>query len=349
MTETSPALSIHGSRLFAKWLADCRSSLAFTTYQSGKIFFIGLDAAQKLSVEERTFDRPMGLAARDLRIWMGSRQQLWRFENYLEPGQKHQGYDARFVPVAGHTTGDVDIHDVQIRPDGSPVFAVTRFNAIATVSERGSFKVLWTPPFIDKLAAEDRCHLNGVALEGATLKYATIVGVSNISDGWRDHRLSGGLVMDIPSGEAICEGLSMPHSPRIYQEKLWILQSGTGEFGFIDLASGAFEPVCFVPGFARGLCFVGDYAVIGLSLPRENRSFADLPFNATLSEKGGTAKCGLCVVNLKTGDLEHQLLLDGVVQELYDVCAIPNIIRPRVLGWKSDEINYVLKPEFANG
>jgi uncharacterized protein (TIGR03032 family) len=172
-----------------------------------------------------------------------------------------------------------------------------------------------------------------------------MVGPSNISDGWRDHRHTGGLVMDIPSNEVVCDGLSMPHSPRLYQDKLWILQSGTGEFGTVDTDTGIFNPVCFVPGFARGLCFSGDYAIIGVSLPRDNRSFTDLPFIETLAEKGGRAKCGLCVVNLKTGDLEHQLLLEGVVQELYDVCTLPGIITPAAVGWKSDEINFVLRPE----
>lgn len=345
MPVDTPSLSITGSRLFPQWLDEMRVSLVFNTYQSGKIFFVGLDAQKKLAISERTFDRPMGLAARDQRIWMSTRAQMWRFENFIDPGTNHDGFDARFVPVAGHTTGDVDIHDVQIRPDGSPVFAVTRFNAIAALGERGSFKVLWTPPFIDKIAAEDRCHLNGLALDGHTLKYATMVGHSNISDGWRDHRHTGGLVMDIPSNEVVCDGLSMPHSPRLYQDKLWVLQSGTGEFGTIDIDTGAFNPVCFVPGFARGLSFAGDYAIIGVSLPRDNRSFTDLPFVETLAQKGGRAKCGLCVVNLQTGDLEHQLLIEGVVQELYDVCTLPGIITPTVVGWKSDEINFVLKPE----
>lgn len=347
MTDEQSNLVINGSRLFSKWLEDMKASLIFNTYQSGKIFFVGLDESKKLSITERTFDRPMGLAARGQRIWMSTKAQMWRFENFIEQGAHHDGFDARFVPVAGHTTGDVDIHDVQIRPDGSPVFAVTRFNAIATLADRGSFKVLWKPPFIDKLAAEDRCHLNGVALDGETLKYATMVGPSNMSDGWRDHRLNGGLVMDIPSGEVVCDGLSMPHSPRLYQGKLWVLQSGTGEFGVVDPDDGTFEPVCFLPGFARGLSFIGNYAVIGVSLPRANRSFADLPFIKTLEEQGGVSKCGLCVVNLETGDLEHQLLLEGIVQELYDVCTLPGIIRPISVGWKSDEINYVLKPEVA--
>ncbi|MGB1035279.1 MAG: DUF4915 domain-containing protein, partial [Primorskyibacter sp.] len=98
MSDTrSPALEINGSRLFARWLAEAKTSLAFTTYQAGKVFFIGLQPDGKLSIFERTFDRCMGIAARDQRIWMSARTQVWRFENFLEPGTAQNGYDGRFV------------------------------------------------------------------------------------------------------------------------------------------------------------------------------------------------------------------------------------------------------------
>ena len=348
VNDPNPLLTLHGSRLFSNWLADMRCSLTFTTYQAGKVFFIGLMPDGKLSVVERTFDRCMGIAAKDHRVWMSARQQLWRFENFLEPGTALNGHDAQFVPVTGHTTGDVDIHDVQIRSDGNPVFAVTRFNALATLAERGSFRVLWKPPFIDRIAAEDRCHLNGVALQGDELKYATCVGRSNVSDGWRDHRQSGGLVIDIPSGEVTCDGLSMPHSPRLHNGKLWLIESGTGEFGWVDTDTGRFQPVCFLPGFGRGLSFIGDYAVVGVSQPRENRSFNDLALNDRLEKEGAQAKCGLCIVNLKTGDLEHQLILEGVVQELYDVAVLPDIVRPMALGFQNEDISFAILPEEEN-
>ncbi len=49
----------------------------------------------------------------------------------------------------------------------------------------------------------------------------------------------------------------MPHSPRVYRGKLWLLNAGTDYFGSIDLASGKFEPLTFCPGFLRGLAFAG--------------------------------------------------------------------------------------------
>lgn len=342
-----PQVVITGSRLFSRWLADARASLAFTTYQAGKVLFIGLQPDGTLSVFERSFDRCMGLAARERTLWMATRTQMWRFEDFLEPGTQKDGYDARFVPVAGHTTGDVDVHDVHLRADKPPLFIVTRFNAIATLAQRGSFEVVWMPPFIDRVVAEDRCHLNGMAVEDDQPRFVTCVGRSNVSDGWRDHRVGGGLVIDVATGETACAGLSMPHSPRLHNGALWLVQSGTGEFGRVDLKTGRFEPVCFIPGFARGLTFVGEYAVIGMSRPRENRTFTGLPLDERLAREGAQPKCGLAVVNLETGALEHQLIIEGVVQELYDVAVLPRIIRPMALGFRNDEIAYSIRPEIA--
>jgi len=118
--------------------------------------------------------------------------------------------------------------------------------------------------------------------------FVTCVGRSNVAEGWRDHRRSGGLVLDVASGEAVATGLSMPHSPRWHDGQLWMIQSGTGEFGRVDLATGAFEPVCFLPGFARGVSFLGNYAIIGVSRPRNNRTFEDLALDERLAAEGAS-------------------------------------------------------------
>ncbi|MCP5086734.1 MAG: TIGR03032 family protein [Rhodobacteraceae bacterium] len=340
---------MNGSRLFTAWLKDQKVSLAFTTYQAGKLFLIGMNPNGGMSVFERTFERCMGLGVGQRQLWMSTLYQLWRFENFLDPGEQHEGYDATFVPVTGHTTGDVDIHDIHVQADGSPLFVVTRFNCLATLSEKGSFRPVWTPSFIDRVAAEDRCHLNGMATDESGARYVTCVGQSNIVEGWREHRRDGGLVIDVASNETVATGLSMPHSPRLHQGKLWILQTGTGEFGTIEPEAGTFTPVCFLPGFARGMSFVGDYAVIGLSRPRENRTFEGLVLNERLEREGASPKCALCIVNLKTGDIEHRLEMEGIVQELYDVVVLPDTQRPKALGFRSDEIRFAVRPDVTEG
>lgn len=340
-----PRLELTGSRLFSAWLAGTKASLAFTTYQAGKLFLIGLRADGRLSIHERTFPRSMGLGTGPGgTLWLSSLYQLWRFENFLEPGETREGHDALYVPVSGHTTGDVDIHDIATGEDGRPIFVVTRFNCLAALSEHASFRPVWRPPFIDRLAAEDRCHLNGVAMREGHPAFVTCVARSNLAEGWRAHRRSGGVVLDVASGATVAGGLSMPHSPRLHQGRLWLVQSGTGEFGHVELGTGRFEPVCFLQGFARGLAFLGDHAVIGVSRPRENRTFEGLALHERLAREGAGPLCYLAVVNLATGDIEHRLVIEGVVEELYDVAAIPGVIRPMALGFRSDEIRFAVRP-----
>ena len=120
----------------------------------------------------------------------------------------------------------------------------------------------------------------------------------------------------------IVTGLSMPHSPRVYRDQLWLLDSGTGHFGRVNRATGKFEPLTFCPGYLRGLSFVGDYAVVGLSQCRENRTFQGLALDDNLKSHDAETHCGLCVIDLRTGDLVHWLWLQGIVHELYDVIGL---------------------------
>lgn len=329
------------SRQFPSWLNEQKTSLAFTTYQSGKLYFIGLRPDGKTSIFERTFVRCMGLWANAQTLYVSTLYQLWRLENVLQAGENRDGYDRLYVPRIAWTTGDVDGHDVVVDGAGRVVFANTLFSCLATVSELHNFVPLWQPPFITKLAAEDRCHLNGLALENGVPAYVTAVGRSDTHEGWRDHRRNGGIVMDVRSNEVVLEGLSMPHSPRMHQGKLWLLNSGTGDFGFVDLKHGRFEPVAFCPGYARGLAFIGDFAVVGLSKSRQNKTFSELELDERLEKANVAARCQLQVVDLKRGDVVHSLRMEGSVSELYDVVMLPGVRRPTALGFKTDEIRRV--------
>jgi uncharacterized protein (TIGR03032 family) len=340
-----PALEINTSRQLTNWMLEQKLSLGLTTYQAGKLFLLGLQPNGRLSVFERTFNRCLGLWTNGQTLWMSSLYQLWRFENVLEPGQVAGGYDRLYVPQVGYTTGDLDIHDVAVEASGRVVFVNTLFGCLATISETHSFVPLWKPPFISKLAAEDRCHLNGLALENGKAKYVTAVSQSDVADGWRDRRRDGGCVIDVPSNEIIASGLSMPHSPRVYRDKLWLLNSGTGQFGFIDRATGKFEDIAFCPGYLRGLTFHGDYAIVGLSKSRENKTFSGLELDSQLRTTGGEARCGVYVIDLNRGDIVHWIRIEGVVTELYDVVALPGVTRPQSLGFKTDEIRRVLRIE----
>ena len=340
-----PVLEISTSRQFLSWLAEQRLSIAFTTYQIGKLYFIGLKPDHTLSVFERNFNRCMGLCTTSNGLFMSSLYQVWRFENVLEAGQQQDGYDRLYVPQIGYTTGDLDIHDMAIDRDGRLIFVNTLFGCLATLSDTHSFKPLWRPPFISKLAAEDRCHWNGLAMRDGLPAYVTAVSQSDVVDGWREHRMNGGVVIDVERNEVVCGGLSMPHSPRWHNGRLWLLNSGTGEFGFVNFETGHFEPLSFCPGYMRGLSFHGDFALVGLSRPRHNKTFSGLALDDSLKSRNAEARCGIQVVDLRSGDVVHWLRIDGVVEELYDVVALPNIRRPMALGFKTDEIRRVLSVE----
>ena len=336
---SEPKLTISGSRQFISWLREMRASVAFTTYQTGKLFLLGLQADGRLSIFERTFERCMGLcAAGPDTLWVSTLYQLWRFENAVPPGQQAEGFDKLYVPQTAYTTGDVDAHDIALDAGERPVFVNTLFSCLAAPSESHSFRVLWKPPFISKLAAEDRCHLNGLAMENGAPRFVTAVSTSDVHEGWREHRRDGGVIIDVPSGEIVARGLAMPHSPRLHEGRLFVLNSGAGEFGTVDLGTGKFEPVCFCPGYARGLAMCGHYAVIGLSTCRESRTFQGLPLDDALATRNVQPRCGLQVVDLRTGDVVHSLSIEGVVRELYDVALLPGVVRPAALGFKTDEI-----------
>jgi uncharacterized protein (TIGR03032 family) len=330
------------SRQFTAWLRERAASIAFTTYQSNRLFLAGRMPDGRASVFERIFPRAMGLHASSERLWMSSFYQLWRLDNILQPGQVQDGYDRIFMPSIAYTTGDLDIHDIAIDRDGKLVFVNTMFSCLATIADGYSFEPLWKPPFISKLAAEDRCHLNGLAMRDGEPAFVTAISRADITDGWRSRRRDGGVLIDVASGEIVVQGLSMPHSPRWHNGRLWLCESGTGHFGSVDLAQGRFEPLTFCPGYLRGLAFVSDFAVVGLSKPRD-QAFQGLPLEEDLTSCDAEACCGVMVINLESGDIVHWLKLEGDVVEIYDVGILSEVHRPSAIGIMKDDIRRVLR------
>ncbi|MBA3481139.1 MAG: TIGR03032 family protein [Pirellulales bacterium] len=359
--DAGPWLQVQGSRHFLDWLAELRVCLAFSTYQTGKIFFVGRKPDAGLSVFERTFNHCMGLwaSANGRTLWLSSKFQLWRFEQAPAtvvpyrpaptdgddsgmPAWTERGYDVAYVPRVGYTTGDIDIHDIAVAEDGRVIFVCTLFGCLATLSERASFQPLWRPPFLSALVPEDRCHLNGLAMRNGRPAYVSVVADCDVADGWRDRRRDGGCIVDVATSEIVTRGLSMPHSPRWHRDRLWVLNSGSGEFGGVDLATGKFEPLAFCPGYLRGLAFVGDYAVVTLSKPR-HVTFHGLELDERLKQRGAEPQCGLQVIDLRTGAIAHWLRLDGsLVTELYDAVVLPGVRQPMAIGFKSNEIERLL-------
>jgi uncharacterized protein (TIGR03032 family) len=310
------AFELTASRQFTSWLASSGASIAITTYQSGKVILIGSnETTGRLSIFERTLDRPMGMAFDGRRLAIATLIQLTTFVDAGRGKENADGYDAVFVPQLAHYTADIDVHDLAFGSDGGLLFVNTLFSCLAAASETHSFRPLWKPKFITRLAAEDRCHLNGMALKDGRPAYVTAVAQTDVADGWRDNRVSGGIMIDVAANEIVCRGLSMPHSPRLHGGKLWLLNSGTGEIGIVDAQSARFEP------------------------------FAGLPLHDRLSAQNIAPRCALYVIDTETGDVAHWLRIHGVVNELYDVVVLPGIKRPMMIGFRQQDIRRTISIE----
>ncbi len=317
--------------------------LAISSYQSGKFYLLGQNKDGGLLVDERFFRKAMGICVPDQEtLLLATLFQIIKFKNVLEPGQEvNNVFDKCFVPRQLYVTGELDAHDVGQLKDGRIVFVNTVYNCLATPSPRHSFTPIWKPPFVSKIIKEDRCHLNGLAMEDGVPRYVTAVSKSDTIDGWRDRRFDGGIIIDVATGEIVIGGLSMPHSPRMYGGKLWVLNSGTGELGWVEPAAKAadakFHVVAFCPGFVRGLGFHGKYALVGLSKPRYER-FEGLALDKKLAEADSEPWCGVQVIDLDTGACVHWFRIDGAIGELYDVAVVPGVTRGMSLSFASNEV-----------
>ncbi len=332
----SSSLSITGSDGLWDWLDANNISIAFTTYQSNRLFLVGRNPNHRLAVNERLFDKPMGLYLDNHRLIMSTRYQIWELENRLAPAEEYHGSDRLYIPSTAHTTGDVNVHDVTIDRHQNLIFVNTDFSCLATLKAGYSFEPIWTPAFITKLAAEDRCHLNGLAMVEGEPTYVTACSDTNAAAGWRHHRVQGGVVIHVPSNQIIASGLSMPHSPRWYQGKLWLLNAGTGDLGYLDGSS--FVPIAFCPGFVRGLAFWGNFAIVGMSKLRST-TFGGLELEQRLAAMGQTSKCGLLMIDITTGQIVNWLQLEGIVEELFDVVVLPDTVRPQSIGFQAENID----------
>ena len=341
------------SQGFNGWLAENGASLALSTYQASRLMFLGLRPDGSLRGHERLLEHCQGLWSDGETIWAAGKSMLWRFRNDLTPGTATpQGATCRFVPRESRVTGLLDIHDIGLGRMGdmaapAPIFVNTAFSCLATISDSASFRPLWQPRFISALMPEDRCHLNGLAMDGARPAFVTAISRSDVADGWRERRRDGGVVLDVATGEVVASGLSMPHSPRLHGGKLWLLNSGTGEFGTIDPADGRFTPVTFCPGYARGLAFIGDHAVIGLSRPRRNQTFEGLALQDALASRDAAPRCGLLVIDTRSGQALHWLRFEHTIEELYDVVALHGVRQAEAIGFIGEDIERTVSIEAA--
>jgi hypothetical protein len=307
------------------------------------MFLLGPGENGTLRAKSVILERPMGLWTQGDSLYVGSYYQVYRFNNVLPPNVSHEGADRLYIPQVSWTIGELDCHDVVVEKTGRVVFVNTLYSCLATVSNEESFIPVWMPPCISELAPEDRCHLNGVAIRDGVIRYASTFSRSDTLSGWRENKTGTGVVWDIVSNKPVVEGLSMPHSPRWSSKRLWLLDSGSGTFGYADVVSKKFIPILELPGYLRGLAFFGKYAVVGSSIPRKNSNIDDAQVLKDLADKNEAAYCGLIFVNLETGKAEYSIRILGDVQEIFDVAILPGVQAPDGVGLRDERIQYILK------
>jgi uncharacterized protein (TIGR03032 family) len=346
LPEPTEALrSVHTTNLPALF-AQLQISLVVSTYQAGKVIVVRNDGGA-LNTHFLAFDKPMGIAADRARLTIGGSRTVWYYRNVpaathtLEPAGK---YDACYVPRRVHVTGDIDIHEMAYGGNDELWVVNTRFGCLCTLDAEHTFVPRWRPPFVSALSPQDRCHLNGLAMVNGQPRYATALGETDTPSGWRANKANGGVLLDIARSEVLLRGLAMPHSPRWYQDQLWLLESGQGSLAGFDLARRTWRPIAHLPGFTRGLDFVGRLAFIGLSQVRESAVFSGIPLVERVQER----TCGVWVVDLLSGATVGFLRFETGVQEIFAVQVLQGVRFPEVLDWHDERVaqTYVL-PEAA--
>ncbi|MDQ3015687.1 MAG: TIGR03032 family protein [Bacteroidota bacterium] len=310
-------------------------TIALTTYQAGKLVMISPNVdKERLTVLPRTFHKPMGIAIDGDKLALAARDEIIVFENSKELARyypnKQNIYDSLWLPRVTYYTGQVDMHDISFGDDA--IYSInTSFSCVCKVDGNFNFKPIWKPAFIDALVSEDRCHLNGLVLENGKPKYVTALGTSNTHQGWRDNIMSGGVLIDIDTNSILLDGLAMPHTPRMYNDEMYMLLSASGEFIKVDTSKKSYKVIKKFDGFCRGLAIYRDHAFIGFSKLRKNSStFAKLSF----SDKANFA--GIKIIHIPTQTEVGQFNFQNSVDEIYEVAILPNTIRPNILNTIND-------------
>lgn len=357
MSNTSPSVSAEAregdlikcqiSDAFAAWMSAAPGSIIFTTYQAGKVGIIGWDGRQ-VTMLMRQFDKPLGIAIEGESLAVATRHSVVVLANapLLSPDfnpEQTGRYDALYVPRAAYFTGDLNAHDLAFGSAGLWVVN-TRFCCLCSLSQEYSFVPAWRPPFVTDTVPEDRCHLNGLAMVEGKPRFVTALGETDTPGGWREGKAHGGIVVEVDSGQILARGLSMPHSPRWHNGKLWVLNSGAGELCVLDPASGKVTVVCALPGYLRGLGFAGPFALVALSQIRERHIFGNLP----VQEKHRKLLCGIAAIDLRSGRQVAMLEFTSGCQELFEVQFLPGVRRPMILNQEREESRQAFTaPDFS--
>jgi hypothetical protein len=191
-------------------LEQLELSVLLSTYQAGRVVSVGSHQGE-LRLGFSHFDQAMGLCRTASGIAVGTRDGIWslpanrEIAAHIKPEGEH---DIAFLARSCHHSGPLMGHGLAWGSDRLWLVS-TLFNGLVTIKGDWSFLPQWQPPFISGWAAGDRCHLNGLALaeDGSAPAYVTALGETDTENGWREHKTTGGCLIQVPSGPVVLRGL----------------------------------------------------------------------------------------------------------------------------------------------
>jgi uncharacterized protein (TIGR03032 family) len=340
---TPPRHRFYASPGFGAWLDSQNGCLLLTTIETGVLLLLSGNGSGGLLAGGRNFDVPRGLSIDAERMWITGDTRLFHFANRGPQTVNGVMHDALYAPQRAYFTGDSLLHDIVHSVSlGAEQFEVafvnTNFSVIATVDDDHSFRPLWKPKHISGLAAEDRCHLNCLGIRDGEIGYISLFSLTDTAEGWRHAGPDAGAIIDVPSHEVVCSGLSQPHSLQWHRGRLWVLNSGAGELGHVDMARSRFVVVAYLGNFLRGLCMIGDYAVVGATTFRGKAFRNEISLPGFENSANAGAMSAIYVVDLNTGEVAHMTLM-GDVDAIYDIAFVPGVTRPWVAKLGSQDDN----------
>jgi uncharacterized protein (TIGR03032 family) len=336
---------VHCSKEAVEWLYDQNISLVISSGKFGRLFFFGSNDDKKLAVFDRTFDSVSAIHYRGKELYYSTGYQIWRMQDSLPEGKRHNGHDALYIPQISYITGDLDISDITQDISGRLLFVSQLFSCVGTNSNTHSFKPVWRPDFITKLSPENRCGLTGLSIKDGVLRYVTASAETDVEEGWKKDVVGSGVVIDVSTNQIICKGLTRPYAPRWHDGKLWLLNSGKAQFGYVDMLKSEFIPVLRVDGYPTGLKIYGRYAYITCSRGSYPETYENLPIKNILVESQKKPMNGVYIIDLATNKMLHSFEVAGEYDILPDIDVITGARNPMAIGLRTEQIKQTISIE----
>lgn len=292
-------------------------NIVLTSYTAGRVFVFG---CQSESIVQSGFrlKKAAGVAKSGalLAIAGANGVIVFRHEPRLTHPQNSELYRSIFYPIREFKTHHLNLHDLAFTQQGL-VGVCTGQNCLGQIDNADylHYKNIWQPNFVGNVSFTDCCHLNGMATdEQKQIRYVTAFSQSNSNESWRQYAgMETGVVIDVQTQAPIVTGLSMPHSPRWYQGRLYYLNSAAEQLCCFDPVTGLSKVLLQAEGFLRGMDFYQHYAFIGVSRLRKTSSFGFLPIAKRV------IKPGFIIVDLLKQEIIGDVLLPDGVDEVFDL------------------------------